>query len=62
MLDDVKNDNGYAKSDEFEWGALSSVERRLVRLYRQLCEQDRKQLRRVTETLATNPEEKIAIL
>ena len=61
MLDDVKNDDGPVQVDEFEWHTLSSVERRLIRLYRCLCEQDRKQLRRVSETLASNPEVPTAI-
>lgn len=55
MLDDAKNDNGCVKNGEFEWNSLTKVEQRLIRLYRQLREQDRKQLRRVTEILATNP-------
>ena len=60
MLDDVKKDNGAVPIDEFEWHTLSSVERRLIRLYRRLCEQDKKQLRRVTETLVSNPEDPAA--
>lgn len=55
MLDDAKSDYGCVKKGEFEWSSLTKVEQRLIRLYRQLREQDRKQLRRVTETLATNP-------
>lgn len=57
MLDDVKNGDGPVQIEGFEWPSLSSVERRLIGLYRQLCEQDRKQLRRVTETLVNNPED-----
>lgn len=57
MLDDVKNGSDKVQSDEYEWNSLTKIERKLIRLYRQLCEQDRKQLRRVTETLSSNPEE-----
>lgn len=57
MLDNVKSDSGCAQNGEFEWHSLTNVEKSLIRLYRQLCEQDRRQLRRVTETLAANPEE-----
>lgn len=57
MLDDVKNADRSVPIEGFEWSNLSTVERRLIGLYRQLCEQDRKQLRRVTETLANNPED-----
>ncbi|WP_282362913.1 hypothetical protein [Pseudomonas sp. PS01297] len=57
MLDDAKTGSGCVQNGGFEWHSLTNVEQGLIRLYRQLCEEDRKQLRRVTETLATNPEE-----
>ncbi|MHC8310145.1 hypothetical protein ACYZUC_11110 [Pseudomonas sp. GT1P32] len=57
MLDRAKIDNGHFQNVEFEWHSLSKIERRLVDLYRQLTEEDRKQLRRLTEALATIPEE-----
>ncbi|MCP1489345.1 hypothetical protein J3D48_005658 [Pseudomonas fluorescens] len=57
MLDRVTIDNGHVQTVEFEWQDLSKIERRLVGLYRQLTEEDRKQLRRLTEALATIPEE-----
>lgn len=57
MLDRAKTDNGHIQTVEFEWNTLSIIERRLVGLYRQLTEEDRKQLRRLTEALATIPEE-----
>ncbi|NBA97955.1 hypothetical protein [Pseudomonas sp. R5(2019)] len=60
MLDRTSNERGCAGITEFEWHALSKIERRLVGLYRQLNEQDRKQLRRLTEALATIPEEPAA--
>ncbi|WP_095051455.1 hypothetical protein [Pseudomonas sp. Irchel s3b2] len=58
MLDRANIDD-YVQTVEFEWLALSKIERRLVGLYRQLTEEDRKQLRRLTEALATIPEETI---
>jgi len=57
MLDRAVIDNEQFQSGELEWDALSKIERRLVALYRQLTEEDRKQLRRLTEALATIPEE-----
>lgn len=57
MLDRAKIDNGHFQTVEFELYSLSKIERRLVDLYRQLTEEDRKQLRRLTEALATIPEE-----
>lgn len=57
MLDRAKIDNGQIQAVEFDWHNLSIIERRLVGLYRQLTEEDRKQLRRLTEALATIPEE-----
>ena len=60
MLDRTNNERGCAVITEFEWLGLTIFERRLVGLYRQLTEQDRKQLRRLTEALATQPEEPAA--
>ena len=59
MLDRAKIDNGHVQTIEFEWPTLSKIERRLIGLYRQLTEEDRKQLRRLTEALATIPEEPV---
>lgn len=56
MLDDDKNDDGLVQIEQCDWQTLSSVERRLIVLYRQLCDQDRTQLRRVPESLVNNPE------
>lgn len=61
MLDRAKIDNGHVQAVEFEWHAISKIERRLIGLYRQLSEEDRKQLRRLTEALATIPDEPAAI-
>ncbi|MDD0969356.1 MULTISPECIES: hypothetical protein [Pseudomonas] len=57
MLDRAVTGNEHFQTGELEWDALSKIERRLVALYRQLTEEDRKQLRRLTEALATVPEE-----
>lgn len=56
MLDDDKNDDGLVQIEQCDWQTLSSLERRLIVLYRQLCDQDRTQLRRVIESLVNNPE------
>lgn len=56
MLDHEKN-NCYVQVDESEWLELTNVEQSLIKVYRQLSDQDRRQLHRVTETLAANPEE-----
>ncbi|RWA26160.1 hypothetical protein DJ028_18920 [Pseudomonas veronii] len=60
MLDRTNNERGSAEAHEFEWLALSKIERSFVGLYRQLNEEDRKQLMRLTEALATVPEETVA--
>lgn len=60
MLGRTNNELVCVEADEFEWLALSKIERRFVALYRQLNEEDRKQLRRLTEALATVPEESVA--
>lgn len=60
MLDRTNNERVCAGITEFEWLCLTTIERRLVGLYRQLTEQDRKQLRCLTETLAINPKEPAA--
>lgn len=60
MLDRTNNERTYLEAHEIEWLALSKVERSFIGLYRQLNEEDRKQLRRLTEALATVPDELIA--
>jgi len=57
MLNRTKNERACVGVTEFEWLALSTIEQRLVRLYRQLSEPEQKQLRRLTEVLVTNAEE-----
>ena len=57
MLDRTKNALGCVGTTEFEWLSLTKIERRLIRLYRQLSEQEQVHLRRMSEVLATHPEE-----
>lgn len=57
MLDRTKTEPISVESNEFEWRDLSKIERRLIRLYRLLNEQEQLQLRRMSQVLATNPKE-----
>lgn len=57
MLDRTNNERICVGIPEFEWLSLTKIERRLIRLYRLLSEQEQLQLRRLSEVLATNPEE-----
>ena len=57
MLDRTKTELVSVETNEFEWMDLSKIERRLIRLYRLLNEQEQLQLRRLSEVLATQPEE-----
>lgn len=57
MLDRTKTELVSVETNEFEWLDLSKIERRLIRLYRQLNEQEQLQLRRMSQVLATNPQE-----
>ncbi|ARQ75156.1 hypothetical protein B6D87_13415 [Pseudomonas fragi] len=57
MLDRTKTERACVGTTEFEWLGLSNIERRLIDMYRLLTEEDRKQLRRLTEALATTPED-----
>jgi hypothetical protein len=57
MLDRTNTERGSVESTEFEWSDLSKIERRLIRLYRLLSEQEQTQLRRMSQVLATNPKE-----
>jgi len=59
MLDRTKNERISAENAEFEWLDLSKIERRLIRLYRLLNEQEQLQLRRMSQVLATNPKEPV---
>ena len=55
MLDRTKTELVSVETNEFEWLDLSKIERRLIRLYRLLNEQEQLQLRRMSQVLATNP-------
>jgi len=57
MLDRTKEELGSVGNTEFEWLCLTKIERRLIRLYRRLSEQEQVHLRRMSEVLATHPEE-----
>jgi hypothetical protein len=57
MLDRTKNELGRVETAEFEWLSLTKIERQLIRLYRLLSEQEQVHLRRMSEVLATHPEE-----
>lgn len=57
MLDRTKTEPISVETNEFEWLDLSKIERRLIRLYRLLNEQEQLQLRRMSQVLATNPKE-----
>ena len=57
MLDRPSNERACVEITEFEWLGLTKIERRLIGLYRRLSEQEQLQLRRLSEVLATKPEE-----
>jgi hypothetical protein len=57
MLDRTKNELGSVGTTEFEWLNLTKIERQLIRLYRLLSEQEQVHLRRMSEVLATHPED-----
>lgn len=57
MLDRTNNEPVCVDVLELEWLAVSKIESSFVGLYRQLKEEDRKQLRRLTEALVTVPKE-----
>lgn len=42
---------------DFEWSGLSENERRLIRLFRQMRQQERHQVRRLIEQLANDPDD-----
>ena len=60
MLDRTKNERLCVGVRDVEWLSLTKMERRLIRLYRQLSEQEQGHLRRISEVLATHPEEPTA--
>lgn len=60
MLDRTSNERACVESTEFEWSGLTKIERRLIGLYRRLSEQEQLQLRRLSEVMATKPEEPVS--
>ena len=55
MLDRTKKEITCVGFGELEWLGLTTIERRLIGLYRLLSEQEQLQLRRLSEVLATKP-------
>lgn len=51
MLDHVKNDTLTRTADDFDRTNLTDLERRLISLFRRMCDRDKQQLRRVTEVM-----------
>lgn len=48
MLDRKNSESSYRDSVGSEWLELTALEVRLIKLYRQISEEDRKQVRRIT--------------
>lgn len=59
MLDRMNNERICVDIPEFEQLGLTKTERRLIRLYRLLSEHEQMQFRRLSELLATTPEESV---
>lgn len=57
MLDMATTGVEPVEAGEYSARALSQVEHRLIQRYRQMSEQERRQVRRLVELLATNPED-----
>ncbi|MFJ2464583.1 hypothetical protein [Pseudomonas sp. NPDC087615] len=57
MLDRKKKELVCVSYHEFDWLGLTSIERRLIGLYRLLSEQEQLQLRRLSEVLAIKHED-----
>lgn len=52
MLDRTKLESSYRESVGHEWLELTDLEVRLIKLYRQIPEKDRRQVRRIAGYLA----------
>lgn len=52
MLDRTKLQSSYRESVSHEWLELTDLEVRLIKLYRQIPEKDRRQVRRIAGYLA----------
>lgn len=59
MLDRTKNELVGVGTSEFQWLALTKIERRLIGLYRLLSEQEQAQLCRLSEVLVAHLEEPV---
>ncbi|MEN5045126.1 hypothetical protein [Pseudomonas koreensis] len=57
MLDRKKNDRVEFENFELETAGLTSIERRLIDLYRRLTQVEQQQVRRLAEIMAINPKE-----
>jgi hypothetical protein len=57
MLDRKKNDHVEFENFELEAAGLTSIERRLIDLYRRLTQVEQQQVRRLAEIMAINPKE-----
>lgn len=42
---------------DFKWSGLSENERRLIRLFRQMADQEQRQIGRLIDQLANNPDD-----
>lgn len=56
MLDRSKFEGSYNETGEFDWQALTKLERRLIRLYRRMSGEDQKRVRRMSEVLSEVPD------
>lgn len=57
MLDRIKEEPARAVAYGFNWVGMTSTERHLISLYRLMTQEEQKQLRRLFEVLAANPED-----
>jgi hypothetical protein len=56
MLDRAKFEGNYTKSDAVDWHALTSMELRLIKLYRRMSVEDQNHVRRMSELLLEVPD------
>jgi len=59
MLDRTKFEQVCIGATELEWLVLTNLERRLIALYRQMSDQERRQLGRLSELLTAHPEKPV---
>lgn len=58
MSGNTKVGNSQVDEIEFEWHTLTQIERCLIEAYRRLNDRERQHLRRFTDVLASNPEQR----